>query len=342
MGGKLWLESRLGNGSTFHFTIRVGLQRGPSKRPATFTGDERSGRADTRGERPGPGGAATARPLRILLAEDTRANQKLVVFILRKQGHSVEVADNGAKALELVRRHDFDLVLMDVQMPDMDGLQATREIRALADPRKARVPIVAMTAYAMKGDQSRCLDAGMDAYLSKPVDADELIETIQRMAAPGPNTGKGAGGGLSQFSFACPGGQAENGTVPLRLAPRPGAEEPVAVCEPIFDAAGALAHCAGQQSILADMASFYLDNVGTWIDELRGAAEAGAAAELSHLAHRLRGTLLYLAARPSERLAGEVEQLAASSGAAGASAALERLIASLGPLEEALRQFRPT
>jgi hypothetical protein len=88
------------------------------------------------------------------------------------------------------------------------------------------------------------------------------------------------------------------------------------------------------------MVSFYLDNVAQWIDEFRGAARARAGDELSRLAHRLRGTLLYLAAHPSERLAGEVEQLASAGGAGGASAALERLLASLGPLEEALRQFR--
>ena len=102
--------------------------------------------------------AAPARLLRVLLAEDTPANQKLVTYILGKRGHSVEVVQNGQQALEAVGRQDFDVVLMDVQMPVMDGFQATQAIRKLADPKKARLPIIAMTAHALKGDAERCLD----------------------------------------------------------------------------------------------------------------------------------------------------------------------------------------
>ncbi len=122
------------------------------------------------------------RTLRILLAEDTLPNQKLIVYALAKRGHTVEVAGNGAETLELIQRQDFDLVLMDVQMPVMDGLEATAAIRRLDDPKKARLPIVAMTAHAYKSDQERCLAAGMDAYISKPINRRELIEIVERMA----------------------------------------------------------------------------------------------------------------------------------------------------------------
>ncbi len=125
--------------------------------------------------------AAPPRLLRLLLAEDTPANQKLVTYILRKRGHSVEVVQNGQQAVEAVGRQEIDLVLMDVQMPVMDGFQATQTIRNLADAKKARLPIIAMTAHALKGDAERCLDAGMDGYISKPVKGEELIELVERM-----------------------------------------------------------------------------------------------------------------------------------------------------------------
>jgi signal transduction histidine kinase/DNA-binding response OmpR family regulator len=125
------------------------------------------------------------KPLRVLLAEDTPANQKMVARILAKRGHTVEVAANGSEALALVCVNDYDVVIMDVQMPVMDGFQATAEIRALTAQHKASVPIVAMTAHAMKGDNDRCLAAGMDAYLAKPLDSHALIDMVERMGRRG-------------------------------------------------------------------------------------------------------------------------------------------------------------
>jgi CheY-like chemotaxis protein len=106
----------------------------------------------------------------------------VVTYILGKRGHTVEVVQNGQQALEAAARQDFDAVLMDVQMPVMDGFLATQAIRTLADPKKARLPIIAMTAHALKGDAERCLKAGMDGYISKPVKAEELIEMVERLA----------------------------------------------------------------------------------------------------------------------------------------------------------------
>ena len=101
------------------------------------------------------------------------------------RGHSVEIAENGRQALGLLEEQDFDVVLMDVQMPEMDGFQATAEIRKLDDPKKARLPIIAMTAHALKGDQERCLAAGMDCYLSKPIKGEELIELVETAGGEG-------------------------------------------------------------------------------------------------------------------------------------------------------------
>jgi len=118
--------------------------------------------------------------LRLLLAEDNKVNQMLAVALLRKRGYDVTVADNGHEAVELVKRGDFDLVLMDVQMPKMDGFEATAAIRDWETSSGGRLPIIAVTAHAMEGDRELCLDAGMDDYVSKPIDPEELEATIAR------------------------------------------------------------------------------------------------------------------------------------------------------------------
>jgi len=124
-----------------------------------------------------------SRTLRVLLAEDTPANQKLIVHILHKRGHTVDIARDGREAAELVLQRDFDIVLMDVQMPVMDGFQATAAIRAMDEPTRAGLPIVALTAHAFKGDAERCLAAGMDGYLAKPINSRDLVQTVERVAA---------------------------------------------------------------------------------------------------------------------------------------------------------------
>ena len=119
--------------------------------------------------------------LRILLAEDNRVNPKLATRLLEREGHSVVLATDGREAVALWQKEAFDLVLMDVQMPEMDGLQATRRIRELEAGSSGHTPIVAMTANAMKGDEEACLEAGMDAYLSKPIQRDRFSALLERM-----------------------------------------------------------------------------------------------------------------------------------------------------------------
>jgi two-component system sensor histidine kinase/response regulator len=127
--------------------------------------------------------AARVGSLHVLLAEDGLVNQRLAIGLLKRQGHTVTVAVDGQEAIDAVAQDDYDLVLMDVQMPELDGLEATRLIRAAEKETDRHVPIIAMTAHAMKGDRQRCLDAGMDDYLSKPIRAQQLIDVIDNLLA---------------------------------------------------------------------------------------------------------------------------------------------------------------
>jgi PAS domain S-box-containing protein len=138
------------------------------------------------------GGAPPVRPMRVLVAEDNSVNQKLIQRLLQKRGHSVVLAEDGRDALQSLEREKFDLVLMDVQMPEVGGFEVTAEVRRREKATGVHLPIVAMTAHAMKGDRERCLSAGMDAYVSKPIHADELLQVVERYGkAQQPHT-KGA------------------------------------------------------------------------------------------------------------------------------------------------------
>src|SRR5262249_26130593 len=118
-------------------------------------------------------------PLRILLAEDGLTNQRFARDLLKSRGHSVTIANNGIEAVDATAKESFDVVLMDVQMPDMDGMEATGRIREREAGSGTRIPIIAMTAHAMKGDRERCLEAGMDDYVSKPIQAADLFRALR-------------------------------------------------------------------------------------------------------------------------------------------------------------------
>jgi PAS domain S-box-containing protein len=171
MGGRIWLESTLGKGSAFDFTAWLG----------------KAGQTNPRAVDPlSPPGIHLPLPERrrgfhILLAEDNRVNQMLAVRLLEKRGHHVQVAGDGREALEKLGTADFDLVLMDVQMPVMGGFEATAAVREIEKSTGKHIPIVALTAHAVTGDRERCLAAGMNGYVAKPIHPEELFEQIEAL-----------------------------------------------------------------------------------------------------------------------------------------------------------------
>lgn len=165
MGGEIWVVSESNVGSTFHFTIRAEIS------------EEQAAPSDPELAVPMVRSHEGIRPLRILLAEDNAVNQMVAKQILKKLGYSADVAGNGLEVLQAIERQPYDVILMDVQMPEMDGLAASQEIRKRwpTGPR-----IIAITAYALKGDRERCLAAGMDEYISKPIVIEELKRVLER------------------------------------------------------------------------------------------------------------------------------------------------------------------
>ena len=126
--------------------------------------------------------ARTVRPLRILLAEDNAVNQKVAINVLQKRGHTVTLAVNGREAVALAASKTFDLILMDIQMPEMDGYEATAAIREMEQTTGSHIPIIALTAHAMKSDEDRSIASGMDDFMAKPIHVTELIQKVEQFS----------------------------------------------------------------------------------------------------------------------------------------------------------------
>ncbi|HVS35240.1 MAG TPA: response regulator [Gemmataceae bacterium] len=247
----------------------------------------------------------SARALRVLLAEDHPVNQKLAVRLLEKRGCSVAVVGDGKEALAALERQPFDLVLMDVQMPDMDGFETAGRIRQGEQASGKRLPILAMTAYAMKGDRERCLAAGMDGYVSKPIQPQELFDAIDRLFPP---------------SQIAPGAHA------TRLA-EPSSESVVGREE-------ALRRVGGDVGLLADLARMFLDAYPQQMTELRAAAGRGDGSAVQRLAHTIKGAVGTFGAGAAFEAALRLEKAARAGD-------LTHAEQDGAALEEALAQMRP-
>jgi two-component system sensor histidine kinase/response regulator len=256
-----------------------------------------------------------ARPkLRILVVEDNAVNQRLAVRLLEKQGHEVDVASNGREALEKLVRPpadapDFDLVLMDVQMPLMDGFEATAAIRREEEKTGRHLPIVAMTAHALKGDRERCLAAGMDGYVSKPLHAEELYAALRL--------------------------QTETPRLPYGGPP---VRQPTDRGAPVNREA-LLARVEGDSQLLREMAELFLKTYPKLLNEIRQAIERQDAPALERAAHSLKGSVSNFVAREAVLAASELENMATRRDLARAPRACEELTGTLERLRPTLESL---
>ena len=262
---------------------------------------------------------AERRPLRILLAEDNVVNQKLALRLLEQMGYRADVAANGLEAVEAIERQPYDLVLMDVQMPEMDGLEASREItRRWADEERPR--IVAMTANAMQGDRELCLAAGMDDYVSKPIRVEELVAALERCTARAPDAIRAAGPVVS----ARPERAVADGP-------------PTPVLDP--SALERLRATMGS-GFLDELVSTFLEDSQELVSTMRRALAQGDRDALRRAAHSLKSNAASFGAMPLSNLSRDLEALAKAGGLASAGPRLERLAGECELVVRAIREVQ--
>ncbi|WP_193615658.1 PAS domain S-box protein [Massilia sp. YMA4] len=297
MGGEVGVHSSPGAGSTFWFTARLGI--------GSASGAVARQDADVPAL---PGTVAALKDARILLVEDNTFNQQIAQEMLEEAGAAVCVANNGAEALELLRQTGFDCVLMDVQMPLMDGLEATRRIRA--DPRLAGLHVLAMTATATNEDRERCLAAGMDDFISKPIQPATMVQSVARWLPPRP-----------------PGALPEQPVRPPRRAGRATLAGDPAVID-----LSVLAQVLGYHpDKIRKFAFKFLQTSESGFSEMERALAAGDIQAVRDLGHRLKASARTVGAYGLGELCHQLEKLPAGDPASEARAARE-LVARLWPL----------
>jgi CheY-like chemotaxis protein len=296
MGGKIWVESELGCGSHFHFTAYFGSPLPSATREIT--------------ESVFSSKSNPAIPsLRVLLAEDNPVNRELALAVMTSLGHQVETADNGHAVLAALEKSNFNLVLMDLQMPGLDGLETAREIRRresaqteTSSPAKRRLPIIALTAHAMKSDRDACIVAGMDDYVAKPIRRKELSAALARIFLSSAKT-----------------------------------EFPIAT-EPAFDRPKLIAGVNGDVALLRRLAGIYFQHTPLLIQAIQTAVASGQMLELQKAAHTLKGSLNQFAARPAAESATRLEE-AALTGDTAVTTLVVELTGKLEHFDVALRQL---
>jgi PAS domain S-box-containing protein len=276
---------------------------------------------------------------RILLAEDNLTNQQVALGILRKLGLRADAVADGAEAIRALETIAYDLVLMDVQMPEMDGLEATARIR---DPRSSvlhhRVPIIAMTAHAMQGDRDRCLEAGMDDYVTKPISPEALATALDRWlpleepgAAPHP---------VSSRTHAVHAQPAHAPAVRAAAAPTPAALRTRSRSEaPVFDSAAMMDRLMGDPALARIVVDGFLEDAPRLIEALRSALDAGDATAAIRGAHTIRGASATVGGEAVRAVAWEMEKAGAAGDFGAVSARLPELELELGRLREAMSAF---
>jgi CheY-like chemotaxis protein/HPt (histidine-containing phosphotransfer) domain-containing protein len=252
---------------------------------------------------------AASSSYRILIAEDNAVNQKFLQRLLERMGHVTAVANNGAEAVDFFRTGNFDLIFMDVQMPEMDGYAATRAIRELEKHSARQIPIIAMTAHALKGDREKCLAAGMDDYLSKPARLNEIEQAISRAMLPGT---------IQDGSKDAPS--------------KPSVSE-----KAVWDRAAALDRLGGDESLLDELIELFFNDYPVLARHLTEAMARGDIASLREPAHKLKGSLGALGLPATADLAQEIETASQVEDATAAVGLIDRFMAEIEMLQDVMR-----
>ena len=247
-------------------------------------------------------------PLKILVAEDTPFNQKFILRLLGRWGHQATIADNGRMAIDALSKNTYDLVLMDVQMPEMDGFEATARIRACEDSPGEHIPIIAMTAHAMKGDRERCIEAGMDDYISKPISSETLFEMIHRLFPSKP--------------------------VAIH-APQP-ADKVMEKSGLSFDRKALLTAFDNDWEFLKETVGMFISDYPAMMTAIRDAIDSGDATRLRQTAHALKGMVGNFQAGQSAATAAELEEKGRRSDLEHADIDLKALETEMLELERSL------
>ncbi len=255
----------------------------------------------------------TERSLRVLVAEDNKVNQLLAVRMLEKQGHKVMVANDGKEALAVYESQSFDLILMDVQMPEMNGLEATVIIRKKEEATKTHIPIIALTARAMKGDREECLAAGMDDYVSKPIQVRDLFEAIQRLV---PEMEEKKEGAVSE---------PDNKTA---------APEPL-----MLNAPALFARVDGDVEFLRELVEVFFENYPGYLSQIREGISNREGEMVEQAAHALKGALGGLEAEAAFRTSFELEQMGRAGNLTTAEQSLDRLEREIESIKPALMEL---
>ena len=241
---------------------------------------------------------------RILLAEDNPVNQTVAAKMLERMGHTVSIAENGMEVLGALEKQSFDLILMDIQMPEVDGFEATRSIRERERSTGEHLPIVAMTAHAMKGDKEKCLEAGMDGYIAKPINVQQLFETIE-----------------SLFHDRQPVDEPS--------------EVPAAAGDPL-DTTKILERIGGDRELLGELAGLFVGDCPRMLSDIQDAVRDGNADALQKAAHALKGSVSNFAAEAAVEAALRLEMMGRNRDMTDAPQAFTKLEREIDRVREAL------
>ena len=296
MKGRVWVQSEPGIGSRFHFTLKA---RVGTPADVAALGELKSVAAAFARSNPP---AATCRPLNVLVADDHPANRKLIARILEKRGHHISFAKNGHEVLTLFDKDEFDVVLMDVQMPDMGGYEATSAIRKRERASQTHVPIIAVTAHAMQSDRDACIAAGMDAYLSKPISAMDLVTLVDSLGDNQINLSVAA-------TFRSAGSSPEHTDEPsvLRSVTEP---EQSAASRQRF--AGTLTRFDNDEELLLEQLQFFLNDGPKLLHMVATAVQDNDRETLRIAAHRLKNLCATFDDTDTAERCDQLEALAAS------------------------------